>query len=93
MPSVSGKVGGNMVKTFDLGVDTTPIAEYEFPVLGQFVKAKVEGCEKVFRFRNIHSVSYLPQYIRTAIFNAGYEAVIVGSSSFKYTIIGLKKAK
>ena len=77
------------MKTFNITTDTTPTAEFDFPTPTQALRAK--GCERVFRFRNIYRVEALPNYIRTAIFNGGYEAEIVGSSSFKYTLIGLTK--
>jgi hypothetical protein len=82
-----------MMKTFNVIEDSISIEEFSFPVPAQEVRAKELGVVRVFSFRNIHNVSALPQYIRTAIFNSGYEPVIVGSSTYKYTLVGLVPIK
>ena len=82
-----------MTRTFNIETKTTPIAEWEFTSRQkeQAARAEAQKVERIFKFRAIHKISDLPKYIATAISEAGYTPVIIGGTTYSYTVIGLVK--
>jgi hypothetical protein len=80
----------SIMKTFDIATQTTPAAEFDFVYAAQ--RERGLRCDRVFRFRYINGpVECLPQYVLKAIEEAGYKAEVIGSSTYKYTLVGLTK--
>lgn len=80
-----------MWKTFDVETKTVPISEFDFKG-DQATKAEKYKAERAFRFRNIGgNLNSLPNYIKSAIKDAGYRPVNLGGTTNVYTVIGLVK--
>ena len=82
-----------MTRTFDVMTKTTPTNEWEFTSRQkeQAARAEAQNVERIFKFRAIHKISGLPKYIASAIESAGYTPVIIGGTTYSYTVIGLVK--
>lgn len=79
-----------MNKTFTIATDTTPVTEFAFAGQ-QEERSKTAGCTRAFRFRFIQGrVELLPNYILNAIKAEGMEAVYLGGTTYKYSVIGLR---
>jgi hypothetical protein len=78
------------MKTFDIATQTTPAAEFDYASDAQ--RERGLRCDRVLKFRYINGpVECLPQYVLKAIEEAGYKAEVIGSSTYKYTLVGLTK--
>ena len=78
------------MKTFDIATQTVPATEYSYASDAQ--RERGLNCDRVFKFRYINGpVGCLPKYVKDAIAEAGYKAEVIGSSTYKYTLIGLTK--
>ena len=76
--------------TFNVNTQTELVSDFEFTG-DQSAKATANNCTRVFRFRYIAGdVSKLPQYIKTAISEAGMTPVHLGGTTYKYSVIGLR---
>lgn len=77
------------MKTFDVTADTVPVAEYAFTGQ-QGQKAQAVGAVRVFDWSCLQGqVKRLPKYVQTAITAAGYRPVVLGGTTYKYSVIGL----
>ena len=78
--------------TFNLADHAKPVSEFEFTSAGQRSRAVAFNCELAFRFRDIGGVARnLPKYVLGALDQAGYNAHVLGGTTYKYSVIGLSK--
>ena len=76
--------------TFNVNTQTQLVNEFDFTG-DQATKAESNNCTRVFRFRYIAGdVNKLPKYIQEAIAAAGFTAVHLGGTTYKYSVIGLR---
>jgi hypothetical protein len=83
------------MKSFDVETQTTPVSEYEFPKQSRQARRVSENnVVRLFRWRDVHGdVRLLPNYVKTAISNAGFEPVYVGGTTYSHAVIGLKQVQ
>lgn len=81
-----------MERTFDINTQTTPATEFEFRG-NQAARATQFGATRIFRWRDLRgSVRRLPRYITRAISDAGMVALVVGGTTFSYSVVALRPA-
>ena len=79
------------MKTFDIATETETLDDYDFSG-NQQQKALANDCVRAFRFRYLAGdVNKLPKYILIAIHEAGYTPIHLGGTTYKYSVVGLKK--
>lgn len=76
---------------FNIATDTTAKGDFAFAG-NQAEKAEYYGVERVFNFRDLRGcVGSLPKYVKSAIKDAGFEAVYLGGTTFSHSVIGLRR--
>ena len=64
---------------------------FDYKSIGQMKKAKEYGVELVFAWSYRPKWAMMPKYVRDTVSGAGYEAYRLGSSTYRYSVWGLKK--
>jgi hypothetical protein len=76
---------------FDPIAESTPLATHTFNARQnqQAERARECNAERIFRWSYIPHESYLPKYVLSAIAEAGYSVVMIGSTTYQHSTFAL----